>query len=204
MFTCRLNLAYVIWWWQFSWSDGLILLFITRSGWSVKMRSIQDDEFWRMCIDSHINLEKPYSELIDSICLPSLFVMSWTHQLLELALKSPSRIVKAGSLLLILHKRFSRDRRKCSNSLWFWLGEQYKVITYPSFFLMTMFAFILLIDLQKPYHCNRCIHLLIWYYWDDLLVLWSILQRTMHCHLLKLKNQDGLPIYREYQICELH
>ena len=42
---CWLNLAHVIWWWQFSWSDGLILLFITWLGWSVKMRSMQDDEF---------------------------------------------------------------------------------------------------------------------------------------------------------------
>ena len=78
-------------------------------------------------------MRKPYRELIDSICVPSLFVVSWTHQLLDLALKSPSRTVKAGSLLLILHEKFSRDRKKCSNSRWLWLGEQYKVITYPFF-----------------------------------------------------------------------
>ena len=137
---CRLNLTYVIWWSQFSWSDGLIPLFITRLGWSVKMRSMQGDKFWRMCVGSDINWKKPYSELIDSICVPSLFVMSWTHQLLDLALKSPSRIVKAGSLLLTLRKRFFRDRRKCSNSLWFWLGERYKVITYPFFFSNDNFA----------------------------------------------------------------
>ena len=62
---CWLNLAHVIWWWQFSWSDGLILLFITWLGWSVKMRSMQDDEFWRMCVGSNINWEKPYCELMD-------------------------------------------------------------------------------------------------------------------------------------------
>ena len=123
----------MILWWQFSWSDGLIPLFITKLIWSVKIRSIQDDEFWKMCVGSNINWEKPYSELIDSICVPSLFVMLWTHQLLDLALKSPSRIVKAGSLFLILHNRFSGNRTKYSNSLWFWLGEQYKVITYPFF-----------------------------------------------------------------------
>ena len=99
----------------------------------VKMKSMQDDEFWRMCVGSDINWEKLYIELIDWICVPSLFVMSWTHQLLDLALKSPSRFVKAGSLFLILHKNFSRDGRKCLNSLWFWLGEWYKVITYPFF-----------------------------------------------------------------------
>ena len=128
----------MIWWWQFSWSDGLIPLFITILVLFVKMGSMQDDEFWRMCVGSDINWEKLYIELIDWICVPSLFVMSWTHQLLDLALKSPSRTVKAGSLFLILHKSFSRDRRKCSNSLWFWLGERYKVITYPFFFPMTI------------------------------------------------------------------
>ena len=107
---------YVIWWSQFLWNDGLIRLFITRLGWSVKLTSIQDDQVWRMCVCFYISWEKPYSELIDSICVPSLFVMSWTNQLLDLTLKSPSRIVKAGSLFLILRKRFSRDRRKCSNS----------------------------------------------------------------------------------------
>ena len=132
----------------------LIPLIITRLGWSVKIRLIQDDKFW-MCVVSGINWEKPYSELIDSICVPSLFVMSWTHQLLDLALKSPSRIVKVGSLLLILHKRISRDRRKCSNSLSFWLGERCKVIAYPFFFPMTIWhakhsaRFILLICLTE-------------------------------------------------------
>ena len=106
--------------------------------------------------------EKQYIELIDSICVLLLFVKSWTNQLLDLALKSPTRIVKAGSLLLILNKRFSRDRRKCSsslrkcsNSLWFWLGERYKVITYPFLFPMTTLhathsgRFILLICLTE-------------------------------------------------------
>ena len=128
----------MIWWWQFSWSDGLIPLFITRLGWSVKMRSMQDDEFWKMCVVYDVSWEKPYSELIDSVCVPSLFVMLWTHQLLDLALKLPSRIVKAGSWFLILPKRFSRDKRKCSNLPWFWLGERYKVITYSFLFPMTI------------------------------------------------------------------
>ena len=102
----------MIWWWQFSWRDGLIPLSVTRLDWSVKMRSVQDDKFWRMCVGSDISWEKPYSELIDSICVPLLFVMSWTHQLLDLILKSPSRIVKVGSWFLILPKRFSRDKMK--------------------------------------------------------------------------------------------
>ena len=128
----------MIWWWQFSWSDGLLPLFITRFGWSVKMRSMQDDEFWRMCVGSDISWQKPHSELMDSICGPLLFVMLWTHQILDLALKSPCRIVKAGSWFLILPKRFSRDKIKCSNSPGFWLGERYKVVTYPFFFPVTI------------------------------------------------------------------
>ena len=108
---CWSNLAYVIWWWQFWQSDALILLFITRLGWSVKMRSMQDEEFWRMCVGSDISWEKPYSELIDWICVPSLFVMLWTHQLLDLALKSPSRIVKAGSPQVVnIKTKFSTKR----------------------------------------------------------------------------------------------
>ena len=130
----------MIWWWRFPWRDGLIPLFITRLGWSVKIMSMQGNEFWRMCVASDINWGKPYSKLIDIICVPSLFVMLWTSQFLDRALKSPSRIVKTGSLFLLLHKMFSRDRRKCSNSFWFWLGERYKVITYPFFFSNDNFA----------------------------------------------------------------
>ena len=112
----QIILVYVIWWWQFSRSNGLTPLFIARLGWSVKMRSMHDDEFWRMCVGSDISWENPYIELIDSICVPSFLVISWTHQLLGLALKSPGRIVKVGSWILILPKTFSRDKRKCPNS----------------------------------------------------------------------------------------
>ena len=128
---CDLMMTILVKWWFNStvyYKIGLICKNEVNAGWWI----LED-----MC-GSDINWEKPYSELIDSICIPLLFVMLWTHQLLDLALKSPSRIVKAGHLLLILHKRFSRDRRKCSNSLWFWLGEWYKVITYPFFFPVTI------------------------------------------------------------------
>ena len=61
------------------------------------MRSIEDDEFCKMCFGCDISSENPYSQLIDSICVPSLFAMSWIHQILDVALKSSSRIIKAES-----------------------------------------------------------------------------------------------------------
>ena len=163
-----------------------------------------------MCVGSDINWENPYSELIDSICVPSLFVMSWTYQLLDLALNSPNRIVKVGSLFLILHETFSRDGRKCLNSslILTWRAIQGNHIPFFSQWQCRMLNILedlyYSFALQKSYHCNRCIHLFFWHYLDDLLLLWSIFQWTMHCHPLKLSNKDGFPIYREYQICELN
>ena len=172
------------------------------------MGSIQDDEFWRMCVGSDINWEKPYSELIDSICVPSLFVMLWTHELIELALTSSSRIVKAQSLFLILHRRFSRDRRKCSDSLWFWPEERYKAITYPFFFPLPIShakhsgRFILLICLFK----NLIITIDAYTSSSGVtgVICSIILQSAMHFHPLKLRNQGGFLIYREYLIFELN
>ena len=55
-------------------------------------------------------------------------MLLWIHHLLHIVLKLPHRIVKDGTWFLVLPKRFSRDKRKCSNSPWFWFGEQCKVI----------------------------------------------------------------------------
>ena len=72
---------------------------------------------------SDISWKNPYSKTIYSICVPSLFVMSWTHQLLDLDFRSLNKIKKDGCWSLILPERFSRDYGKFLHLLWFWLGE---------------------------------------------------------------------------------
>ena len=42
----RLNLAYTSWWWQYSCSEECIPDSITRLGWDVNTRSIQEDKIW--------------------------------------------------------------------------------------------------------------------------------------------------------------
>ena len=68
-----LQVKFMIWWLQFSWSDCLILLFIIRFGWSVNMRSMQNNEPWRMRVGSDISWEKTI-QWIDVLNLCTLVV----------------------------------------------------------------------------------------------------------------------------------
>ena len=58
---------------------------------------------------------------------------------------------------------------------WFWY-KQWKSIQFH------------MLSILEHLNCS------FWYCWNDLLSLFSILQWTMHCHPLKLRNQDHIQL----------
>ena len=88
----------------------------TKLGWSVKISSIHENEAGIIWVGSDINWSKPYIEIKELIWVPSGEVIS-SHQLLDLALKSPKIIVNDGLSCLIWYISFSKLNRKSSNSL---------------------------------------------------------------------------------------
>ena len=57
----------------------------TRLGWSVKIRSMQDEELGNMWVRSFTNYWKPYDEVKASSCIPSGVLVSEAHHGLERA-----------------------------------------------------------------------------------------------------------------------
>ena len=52
-------LEWIIFWWQLGCSEGWVPLSIIRLGWSVKIKSIQEEEFFKIYIGSDNNCLKP-------------------------------------------------------------------------------------------------------------------------------------------------
>ena len=88
--TVRLHLQQVIQWWHLGCKERWTPPSTIKFGWSVKIRSIQDDEFGRRCVESDINCCNPYGIASDSVWGPLRDVISSHHHDLDLALKSPS------------------------------------------------------------------------------------------------------------------
>ena len=119
----------IIWWWHFTWSEGWTSLSTAKFGWSVKIRSIHDDELGNKWVGSEISHCKPCIVVRDSICVPSWDVTSSGHHDLDLALKSPSIIVKEGLNCLIWFRSLSKLDKNSSNSVIDWLGDRYVTTT---------------------------------------------------------------------------
>ena len=67
-------------WWQLAWSEESASGLTTRLGWSVKMRSMQDEELGNRWVGSFTNCCKPYDEVRASSCIPSgVFVLEAHH-----------------------------------------------------------------------------------------------------------------------------
>ena len=122
----RLNLAYIIWWWQFEWSEGWTTDSITRLGWEVNIKSMQEEEFPRMWVGSLINCCRPNCEITASILEPSYVVLLCSYQVEDLALKSPRTTVKNGFWLLILSNASYKWSASSSKESDYWLGDRYK------------------------------------------------------------------------------
>ena len=122
----RLYLEKVIWWWQlwckerwaplsatkFGWSVKIKSMqddkFGRRFGMSVKIKSMQDDKFGRRCVESDINWCNPHDVVSNSSRVPSWDVLSSHHHDLDLTLKSPSLTKIDDCNWLIWFKSFSK------------------------------------------------------------------------------------------------
>ena len=112
-----------MWWWQLGCKEGWTPQTTAKLGWSVKMRSMQDNEFGNRWVGSHISWCSPCI-VNESMSVPSGDVLSSGHHDLDLALKLSNIIVKDGLSPLTKLSRFSNFDKNSSNSTVDWLWEQ--------------------------------------------------------------------------------
>lgn len=77
---------------------------------------MQLKECCKICVEADVNYFIPYKEVKFSNIVPSPVIVSFTDQDFDLALNSPSNIMKWRSQLVILTKSFSQLLIKESNS----------------------------------------------------------------------------------------
>lgn len=102
----------MIWWWQFGckrgWTKSTTIL-----AWSIKIRSIQEDEIENKCVSADISCCRSWYVFIELILLPFIVdVLSFYH-VGDLALKPPYVIISEGLKL----------NKKCSVWSFVWLGD---------------------------------------------------------------------------------
>ena len=112
----KLNFAKVIWWWQFGCKDGWTPDSIRTLGWELKIKSIHEEELFKVCVGSLIFWSKRFCEIIASVFLPSSTVISLLYQLLELVVKSPRATNKEWFFWAIVSKVNSKLSRKIISS----------------------------------------------------------------------------------------
>ena len=112
----RLSLQYVIWWWQFKCNEGWTPLSTIKFGWSVNIKSIQEEVCGSRWVGCDISWWNPYTLVRDSSCVPSIVVLSLVHQTEDLALKSPKIMVNKELQKVVSLKTFSNFDKKFSNS----------------------------------------------------------------------------------------
>ena len=88
-------------------------------------RSMDDREVFAICVALSIICEYPVDDVRDSSSWPTELVISFFHQFELRSLKSPVIIEQIRISSFILLKSKSKFIQKFSNSLLFWLGEQY-------------------------------------------------------------------------------
>ena len=127
------------------WRKGWVTLLNTKFGWLsttkfdwfVTIKSIHDEELESMWVGSYINCSRPWVEVTESICTPSMLDMAYLYLFDDHALKSPI-IVKITSFWLdIAFVKTSKLLRNFSNSSFDWLGEQYNVAIKHFLFLFS-------------------------------------------------------------------
>ena len=70
------------------WSDGWTPESITKFGWFVNVRSINETEFSIKCVGAFISWCRPWDQETTSSCVPSIDILS-SSQVGDWALKSP-------------------------------------------------------------------------------------------------------------------
>ena len=84
---------------------------------------MHEEELFKMCVSSLISWCKLFCEVTTSILLPSLLVIIWTYQMLDLALKSPRETIKKGFFWARVSKVNSKLSRDDAESSYDWLGD---------------------------------------------------------------------------------
>ena len=90
----------------------------------MKIKSIHEVLFVRMCIGSFINWESRLEDVSENNLNPSIVSESLDHQDEDLELKVPITADKGGLPLFMLFKKFAKLDKNESNSSVLWLGEQ--------------------------------------------------------------------------------
>ena len=80
-------------------------------GWSVKIKSIQEELWFFIWVGSFIICRNPLQDVNESNFVPSVVLMSSNHQEEELTLKSPVTKVKYGFRLFISRSIFSKFKK---------------------------------------------------------------------------------------------
>ena len=106
----------VISWWQLACKEEWTPLSVTKLSWSIKIRSVQEKDWVRICVGSVISWWTPWDEETDSRSIPSLVEISPSHQKFDLQLKFPNISIKTRLLKLVsvitwskLDKKFLRS-----------------------------------------------------------------------------------------------
>ena len=117
----RLSLQYVIWWWHLGFRDECVPSATIKFDWSVKTTSIQNVDVGRW-VGSDMSLWRPCKDVRASRSAPSTVVLPFFDQE-DLALKSPSIIVKRELDDTVVFKMSSKFDKNYSNSAVLWLGD---------------------------------------------------------------------------------
>ena len=107
----------MIWWWQFGCNDAWTPEFTDRSGWVVKIKSLQEEQLVYICVGSFINWGNPFEEVSENNFDPSVVSMSLDHHHEDFALKSPAITDKNDLRSFMSFKSFSKLDKNKSNSL---------------------------------------------------------------------------------------
>ena len=122
----------MIWWWELGCKDGWTPDSVIRFGCEVNIRSIHEEEDSNIWVGSSIIWCQPNCDVIFSIALPSVVVVSFLQQLLDFALKSPRSTARNG-LFCTADSRFSsRFYLKDSNRSCDWFGDLYNAMKLQS------------------------------------------------------------------------
>ena len=126
----KFNLQWIIWWGQLACKWEWTPLSITKLGWSIKIKSMQEEDWERICVGSVISWWSPWDEETDSRSISSVVEISPCHWKFDLQLKSPSISLKAGLLKLMSYYLIKAWQKifKVAWRLW-WGTVDYKNIT---------------------------------------------------------------------------
>ena len=120
--------------------------------WLIKIRSIHEDEFGKICVGSQVSWLKPKDKVIVFTWLPSLVFRLFLHQEDNRTLNSPVTNIKRGFWLILPDISCSKFRKKWSNSSLLWLGDWRLYILFYSWYQFSAQGIHL--NLERTYGAN--------------------------------------------------